>query len=229
MSPSVLTARQSLLLREFFSDPGTPPSFYLTGGTALSAFHLHHRWSDDLDLFTLVEADFERGGDSLERVAKGLGMLLTRDKRSADAWIFEVDDPQETGRQLRKIDLIREAPPTFGEPAWREGARVDTIENILVAKITSLYRQEPKDFVDLFFIESSTPLRVLDFLDRAKAKVIGFDELQFASELTWLERFQRDKLERFLSDYQLKPVAADQLIGFASDLAAKIIGLFPAR
>ena len=26
--------------------------FYLTGGTALSRFHLNHRYSDDLDFFT---------------------------------------------------------------------------------------------------------------------------------------------------------------------------------
>ncbi len=27
------------------------PAFYLTGGTALSRFHYHHRFSDDLDFF----------------------------------------------------------------------------------------------------------------------------------------------------------------------------------
>ena len=30
-------------------------SFYLTGGTALSAFYLRHRRSDDLDFFTSTE------------------------------------------------------------------------------------------------------------------------------------------------------------------------------
>ena len=31
-------------------------SFFLTGGTALSAFFLEHRYSEDLDFFTAVTA-----------------------------------------------------------------------------------------------------------------------------------------------------------------------------
>lgn len=31
--------------------------FFLTGGTALSVFYLHHRQSNDLDFFTLQETD----------------------------------------------------------------------------------------------------------------------------------------------------------------------------
>ena len=33
-------------------------SFFLTGGTALSVFYLHHRRSNDLDLFSLTPQDF---------------------------------------------------------------------------------------------------------------------------------------------------------------------------
>jgi len=31
--------------------------FYLTGGTALAAFYLHHRYSEDLDFFSETEFD----------------------------------------------------------------------------------------------------------------------------------------------------------------------------
>lgn len=34
------------------------PDFYLTGGTALSRFYLHHRYSDDLDLFVNRDKEF---------------------------------------------------------------------------------------------------------------------------------------------------------------------------
>ncbi len=32
--------------------------FFLTGGTALSVFYLHHRTSEDIDLFTVEQANF---------------------------------------------------------------------------------------------------------------------------------------------------------------------------
>src|SRR5918999_3975854 len=51
LSPrEILSALQWEFLSVFFQ--GAPP-FFLTGGTALSAFYLGHRYSEDLDLFTL--------------------------------------------------------------------------------------------------------------------------------------------------------------------------------
>lgn len=38
-----------------FSELPDKEAFYLTGGTALSAFYLKHRKSNDLDFFTDVE------------------------------------------------------------------------------------------------------------------------------------------------------------------------------
>ena len=42
--------------------------FYLTGGTALSRFMLHHRFSDDLDLFINRKSDFFEEVDRLIKV-----------------------------------------------------------------------------------------------------------------------------------------------------------------
>lgn len=55
----ILTALQSNFLREFFD---RTQEFYLTGGTALSAFYLQHRLSEDLDFFTnndVAEKEFD--------------------------------------------------------------------------------------------------------------------------------------------------------------------------
>lgn len=35
-------------------------NFFLTGGTALSVFYLHHRYSKDIDLFSVIQPQFER-------------------------------------------------------------------------------------------------------------------------------------------------------------------------
>jgi hypothetical protein len=45
--------RHREVLQALLAHPDIEHSFFLTGGTALSVFYLHHRISDDLDLFTL--------------------------------------------------------------------------------------------------------------------------------------------------------------------------------
>ena len=58
LSPrDILTKLQWDFLSRFFQES---PPFFLTGGTALSAFYLRHRYSEDLDLFSLDGAAFDR-------------------------------------------------------------------------------------------------------------------------------------------------------------------------
>ena len=52
MESSVLTPLQKQVLVALFDSGLADREYYLTGGTALSAFYLQHRFSDDLDLFT---------------------------------------------------------------------------------------------------------------------------------------------------------------------------------
>lgn len=47
---------QKLIFDEFSKNKSLRKQFYFTGGTALSAFYLHHRESEDLDFFS--ERDF---------------------------------------------------------------------------------------------------------------------------------------------------------------------------
>jgi tRNA nucleotidyltransferase/poly(A) polymerase len=47
-------------------------TFYLTGGTVLGRHYLHHRYSDDLDLFVNQAPDFR------EQVTKTLEVLRAR-------------------------------------------------------------------------------------------------------------------------------------------------------
>ena len=61
-----LTPLQKTFLTRFFAtDVGQ--RFFLTGGTALAAFHLHHRLSVDLDLFTLDDLDLREASVLIPR------------------------------------------------------------------------------------------------------------------------------------------------------------------
>jgi len=60
---------------------GTVPdhdAFYLTGGTALSAFFLKHRMSNDLDFFTAVEDLIPSFSRKLEAGLRDEGMAVER-------------------------------------------------------------------------------------------------------------------------------------------------------
>ena len=55
--PSILTPAQQQFLTLFAQSSPLAKQFYLTGGTALAAFYLQHRYSEDLDFFSDQEFD----------------------------------------------------------------------------------------------------------------------------------------------------------------------------
>src|SRR5258708_17660707 len=67
----VLTRFQLNVLKVLSREP-LLKDFYLTGGTALSAFYLHHRLSEDLDFFTEVPTNVSRMPALIARVARNL-------------------------------------------------------------------------------------------------------------------------------------------------------------
>lgn len=53
----ILTPKQQRILSLIGENDFLRTNFYFTGGTALSAFYLNHRLSDDLDFFSLRKFD----------------------------------------------------------------------------------------------------------------------------------------------------------------------------
>jgi len=54
------TPVQKKFLAAILKDPLIRDTFYLTGGTALSACYLNHRQSEDIDLFSMQKLDEPR-------------------------------------------------------------------------------------------------------------------------------------------------------------------------
>ena len=55
MGKSILTTKQLNFLELAGAQPSIVKNFYFTGGTALAEFYLHHRLSEDIDLFSEKE------------------------------------------------------------------------------------------------------------------------------------------------------------------------------
>lgn len=151
-------------------------SFFLTGGAALAAYHLGHRTTDDLDLFTAT-ADLNEGVSVLRSVADEMGASIQALRTSPDFRRFLLS----LGDEGVVVDLVRDrTPQIYAEKLDRDGVLVDPAAEILANKLcTLLSRGEVRDLVDVLFLERSG-LRVEDALVPASSKDGGLTPAQLA-------------------------------------------------
>ncbi len=123
--------------------------FYLSGGTASSRGYLHHRFSDDLDLFV---NDDQRFGLWTDRIVHALTEspgwridVIQKDAQFARLSLLNAD-------VALKIELVNDVPSHVGEVRTHPVlGRMDSPENILANKITAaIDRREPKDVADIW-------------------------------------------------------------------------------
>jgi predicted nucleotidyltransferase component of viral defense system len=128
-------------------------SFFLTGGTALAVFYLHHRTSNDLDFFTLDNIDISEIDFRLKSI---WGKDYTKLKES-DSFLSLL-------MKNVKIDFIID-PLSFKEERkkTKSGLLLDTINNIYSNKLAAIVsRNEPKDYIDFYFIHQRLQKKSLD-------------------------------------------------------------------
>jgi predicted nucleotidyltransferase component of viral defense system len=174
----ILSALQWDFLTLFFQ--GSPP-FFLTGGTALSAFYLRHRYSQDLDLFTLDADAFNRVPLYVADGAAKLGALSDSLQTSPQFRRYRVS----RGEESVIVDFVQEvAPQVRKEKNPVEGIIVDTIEDITANKICALLsRAEIKDYIDLYFLDrAGYPLE--QYIQAAQQKDAGVSKAALAYVLS---------------------------------------------
>jgi hypothetical protein len=143
-----LTALQREVLDAFFQ---REREFFLTGGAALAGFHLGHRTTDDLDLFTRQDSAFERSRFVLADVAAAVGGEL-RVRQDAPGFQRLV---LTRGDEGLVIDLVRDVSPQLhADKLDRDNILIDAPDEILANKLTALVgRAEERDLIDVMFLE----------------------------------------------------------------------------
>ncbi len=165
----------------FFSTPFSKP-FFLTGGTALSAFYLAHRESQDLDFFSIQPFDTFVLKTTWQEIAELTHAKMTIQQRSQTYTELYLVSKQEGWTQ--KIDIIREQPKHFGAIQTIENVRVDSLINIATNKILAVFgRLEPKDYIDLYAICTQTEFTFDKIFSLAKQKDTGLSEFYFANTI----------------------------------------------
>lgn len=163
MSKSLLSPLQEDVLAAFFR---RERRFFVTGGAALAGFHLHHRRTADLDLFT-TSMDLDRADEALRAVAQEVGGAI-ENKETAPNFRRRL---VKRGTDRVMVDLVVDhAFQGYPEKQLFGDIRVDPPEEILANKLcTLLSRSEIRDLVDVYALERSG-YRVEDALPLAKRK-----------------------------------------------------------
>lgn len=182
--------------------------FYLSGGGALG-LHFGHRRSLDLDLFTSDDGSFRAALASLPVIAAALG---ARVEILTDAPAFRRVLLTSRDGETVRVDLILDVTERVGPPpSDRDGFPLDPPAEILANKLCAILgRSEPRDLVDLFYLEKAGH-RILGALPAARRKDAGLTPGQLAWAISEVP------LDR-LPDGLLAPLSLDELRDFRARL-----------
>ena len=201
----ILTPLQEGLLR-LIAASALNQVFYLTGGTALSAFYLFHRYSEDLDFFTSEPGQVSRVLPVLESFVGNLGLKI--EVRRQFATFLELFLHSSQGEVL-KCDFAQDAPYRLQPTVLQNdlGIFIDNALDISCNKLSALFdRSALKDFVDVFFIDREM-FRFAEVLENARKKHVGMDDYWLAVSLLKIQDL--DSLPRMV-----KPVQVEELREF---------------
>ncbi len=145
----ILTPLQIDFLEEF-TGSDLRNIFRLTGGTALSAFYLEHRYSEDLDFFTDEKIPSYLPEEFLKSLDFVDSLSLTR---LYDRNIFHLK--LRDGGFL-KTEFVYYLRKNIESPVNIEDLLVDSLLDITVNKLSAISdRLDAKDYVDLYFAITS--------------------------------------------------------------------------
>jgi len=186
-------------------------NFYLSGGTALSVFYLHHRYSLDLDFFSANKLDKNQIIKFINKISKELNTSVKITKKEMVIW-FEL----QKGEEILKIDFLEYPYPQVEKGIIYQGIKIDSTKDIATNKLLILnLNEDPKDYVDLYFILKEK-FSIWELLEAVKKK--------FNLELDLIslgEDFLNVKKIKFLPK-MLKPLTLKELKNFFINQAKKI-------
>lgn len=193
-------------------------SFFLTGGTALSAFYLFHRKSNDLDFFTSEEELIQPFSYKIEEALRQKNFVVER-RRGFRSFVKLM---VSLSTESTIIHLAFDSP--FRLEPVREaedfpGIKIDSLPDIAANKLLALFsRATLRDFIDVYFLVMEK-LRKDELIHKASTKDPGFDLYWLGTSFGRIHEFSPDTPEMHLL---VKPCYWEDLLRFFSDWQREI-------
>jgi predicted nucleotidyltransferase component of viral defense system len=152
-------------------------AFYFTGAMALSAYHLHHRLSEDIDIFCPEE-------NLIPIVSRKLVPAFERERievkvvRSFGSFWEAVlrEGPDEL-----RFQLAYDTPFHLAEFSEHDGVRVHSLDDLAAGKLLALFaRAEERDFIDVYLLVQEKGYTIERLIELARAKDPGLDDYYLA-------------------------------------------------
>ncbi|PJA41259.1 hypothetical protein CO178_00615 [candidate division WWE3 bacterium CG_4_9_14_3_um_filter_34_6] len=205
MADKILTAHQHEFLEFVKKQPTLIEQFYFTGGTCLSEYYLHHRFSEDLDFFSENEIDPQAITILLHTNKSILGYKKMDFQQSFNRNLFFLIFSK---KQQLKIEFTYFPFERIDSSKSKNGLSIDSMQDIAVNKLFTIY-QKPRgrDFYDLFAMYRKTPWNLRTLMKLARIKFdTNIDPLQLGRNLIQVEELKDDPLV-INQKYQYKEVA----------------------
>lgn len=217
MGKTILTAKQLNFLELVSKEKQIINRFYFTGGTALSEFYLHHRLSEDVDLFTEKEEVNQTLIDAfLRKISPNLSIVKI--KKSQFLGLVSYLLVFKDGGQL-KVDFNYYPFPRIEKGMKYKNLEVDSIYDIAVNKVHTMFmRARSRDFIDIYFIMKSIAYSLNQLIKDAKVKFDWhIDRVTLASQFVKVKEIKNQDLPKILS-----PLNRNELEKFFLDLAKSL-------
>jgi predicted nucleotidyltransferase component of viral defense system len=194
MTSGILTKEQIRFLDIFGKERLLNNHFYLTGGTPLTEFYLHHRYSEDLDFFSEKEVDPLAIQTFFKKNKNELGFKKVDFQQSYNRNLFFLHYPTET----LKTEFTYFPFPRIDQGIIRYGISIDSLLDIAVNKLFTIYqRTKARDYIDLYAICKKEQYAITDLLKKAKIKFDWhIDPLQLGSQ--FLKAKEAEDMPRFI-------------------------------
>ena len=207
MGKTILTAKQLNFLELVQQDKQITRRFYFTGGTALSAFYLEHRISEDIDLFTeKEEVDQSLIDVFLRKISQKLSIVEIKKSQFLGLVSYKLvyKDKEELKVDFNYYPFLR-----IDKGKKFKNLEIDSLYDIAVNKVHTIFMQiRSRDFIDLYFIMKTTGYSLNQLIKDAKIKFDWhIDKVTLASQLikvkeisdmpTILVPFDRKDMEKF--------------------------------
>lgn len=180
MTAPLITDQQRALLEKIGAAQNVTDQFYLSGGTALAGFYLHHRHSEDLDFFSESEFEVMLVNTFFQDIRKDFGITKIDFQQSFNRNLFFL----HTDGEVLKTEFTYYPFPCIESGETHYGVTVDSLIDIAVNKVFTIYQQSrARDYIDLFFICREKQFTIKELTSLARAKFDQpLDSLQLGSQ-----------------------------------------------